>query len=342
MMVDMFNALQSKMWITRTLPIAGVIALAAWLTPAPRPAEAAPGGSYSMSPSNIALNIGDSIAITVILNGGQDVHEVHFAVAYDPAVVQVLDAHASQPGVQILQGPFPDSSAPGTILQNTVSNGLVTYQYVLPDSQTDVGNGTVATIQLTGIGAGSANFNWQVTQIVDAGGVPFSGGGTVASLFVGVDTPTPGPTNTTAPAAPATDTPIPGLTNTPEPTSTPSGPTSTPVTPSITPTAAVSATPTSTGTAIAATATPRITVIQNSNEGEPPRSSIGVDPSQADRAGGLPSAGIGGSGIAWWRWVFFLAALMFGIAGWFFTLAVYKGSKEVVLVDRSDRRRRRL
>jgi hypothetical protein len=79
-------------------------------------------------------------------------------------------------------------------------------------------------------------------------------------------------------------------------------------------------------------------VIQNSN-GEPPQA--GVDPAQAERADGLPSAGIGGSGIAWWRWVFFLAALMFGIAGWFFTLAVYKGSKEVVLIDKGDRRRRR-
>jgi hypothetical protein len=39
--------------------------------------------------------------------------------------------------------------------------------------------------------------------------------------------------------------------------------------------------------------------------------------------------------------VFFLAALAFGVAGWFFTLAVYKGSKEVVLIDKGDRRRKR-
>jgi hypothetical protein len=80
-------------------------------------------------------------------------------------------------------------------------------------------------------------------------------------------------------------------------------------------------------------------VIEDSNQGQPPQS--GVDPSQADRAAGLPSAGNSGPGIAWWRWVFFIGALMFGIAGWFFTLAIYNQSKEVVLVNRFDKRRRR-
>lgn len=325
----------------RALPVAVILLLAMQFAPSPRSAYAAPTGTFSMSPSNIYLDVGDTIALTIVLNASQDVHEVHFALAYDPAVVQVIDAHAIEPGVQVLQGPFPDSSAPGTILQNFVSGGVITYQYVLPGSQMDLGSGTVATVQLVGIAPGSANFTWQVTQIVDASGVPFSGGGSVASLFVGVDTPTPGPSNTPTPAGPPTGTPVPAATTTPEPTSTSSGATSTPVVPTSTATAAATITATSTGTAIAASPTPRVTVIQNTNEGDPPRSSGGVDPSQTDRAGGLPSAGIGGSGIAWWRWVFFLAALMFGVAGWFFTLAVYNGSKEVVLIDKGDRRRRR-
>ena len=315
------------------LPVAALTLLAAALAPGPRAAQAAPAGTFSMSPSNIYLDVGETIAVTVIITGGQDIHEVHFALAYDPAVVEVLDADSGQAGVQVLRGPFPDSSVPGTILQDVVSGGVITYQYLMPGAEIDAGTGTVATVLFQGIGAGNANFAWQVTQIVDGGGVPFSGGGSVAALVVGIDTPTPGPTDTPAPAP--SDTPVPGATDTPAPTSTPAEATATPAEPTATSTPAA----TSTGTAIAATATPRITVVQDSNQGQPPQA--GVDPSQTDRAGGLPSAGIGGSGIAWWRWVFFLAALAFGIAGWFFTLAVYKGSKEVVLIDKGDRRRRR-
>jgi|CXWL01.1.fsa_nt_gi hypothetical protein len=311
----------------------------------PRPAEAAPAGVFSMSPSNIYLDQGDAIAITIILGGGQDVHEVHFVLSYDPAVVQVVDAHGGIPGVQLLQGPFPPSSAPGTMLQNIASGGTITYQYVLPAGQMATGSGTVATAQFIAIGDGSANFAWQTLQIVDDAGTPYTANGTVATLLVGQDTPTPGPTDTPTVTPTPTNTPVMIATNTPVPaaTSTPGVATDTPVaTSSPTPAATATATPAATNTTAAGpSATPRITVLENSNQGQPPQSSLGVDPSQTGRADGLPSAGSAGRSIAWWRWVFFLAALMFGVAGWFFTLAVYNGNKEVVLIDRFDKRRRR-
>lgn len=329
-----------KLIAPRVLFVAALLCAAMAVAPRAQDAEAAPAGSFLMSPSNIYLDIGQAIAVTVVINGGQNVNEVHFALQYDATVVQVLDAHASQPGTQLLQGPFPDGSSPGTHLQNNVSGGLITYQYVLSNGQMDTGSGTVATIQFQAIGNGSANFQWQTTQLVDADGLPFSAPGGVASLVVGVDTPTPtsSPVPTDTPAATATPVVSATETPTPVPSGTPSLATFT-FTPSAS--ATVTATRTATATGVAGTptasATPKITVIQDSNE--PPRS--GVDPSQADRAEGLPSAGNEGPGIAWWRWVFFVGALMFGIAGWFFTLAVYNNSKEVVIVDRFDRRRRR-
>ncbi|HLB24186.1 MAG TPA: cohesin domain-containing protein [Dehalococcoidia bacterium] len=312
-------------------------ALAAGVRP-PRASEAAPGGQFSMSPSNVYLDLGDAVSITLILNSGTDIHEVYFQLAYDPAVVQLIDAQGSQPGVQVLQGPFPDSASPGTMLQNTAAGGIITYQYVLPGADEDSGTGTVATAQFVAIGNGSAAFQWQTLQLVDAGGTPTAATGTVGTLLVGADTPTPGPTDTpTITPAPtntavATDTPTPGATSTPAETETAAA-TSTGVA------ATATASPAATNTA-APTSTPKITVVADSNQGKPPQSSA-VDPAQSDRAGGLPSAGSAGGGISWWRWIFFLAALMFGIAGWFFTLAVYNGSKEVVLVDRFDKRRRR-
>lgn len=311
----------------------------------PRSAEAAPAGVFSMSPSNVFLDQGDAIAITFILGGGQNVHEVHFVLAYDPAVVQVVDAHGGIPGVQLLQGPFPSSSAPGTMLQNNASGGLITYQYVLPAGQMATGSGTVATAQFIAIGVGDANFAWQTLQLVDDAGVPYTASGSVATLLVGVDTPTPGPTDTSTVTPTSTNTPIVIATDTPVPaaTSTLAAATGTPeATSTSTPAATATSTPAATNTtAPGPSATPRITVVEDSNQGKPPQSSGGVDPSQTGRADGLPSAGSAGRSIAWWRWMFFLAALMFGVAGWFFTLAVYNGSKEVVLIDRFDKRRRR-
>ena len=94
--------------------------------------------------------------------------------------------------------------------------------------------------------------------------------------------------------------------------------------------------------ALEPTATPRITVIENSNRGTAtPRPRTGAVADQSDRAGGLPSAGNDAPGIQWWRWSFFVAALMLGVAGWFFTFALHHGDRDVVLMDRFERNRRK-
>ncbi|MBI5289259.1 MAG: hypothetical protein HY873_09845 [Chloroflexi bacterium] len=309
-------------------------------TSLPRTSEAAPSGQFTMSPSNVYLAVGDAVAITFIINTGTDIHEVYFQLSYDPAVVQLVDAQAGQPGVQVLQGPFPSSGSAGTMLQNSVAGGMITYQYALPGTDVDAGTGTVATAQFVALANGSANFQWQTLQLVDGNGVPTSATGTEGTLLVGADTPTPGPTDTPTITPTFTDTPAAIVTETP--TATASSTPAATETAAATSTAAASATPSpATTSTVAATSTPKITVVQDSNQGKPPQSQLGVDPSQAERADGLPSAGSAGRGVAWWRWIFFLAALMFGVAGWFFTLAVYNGNKEVVLIDRFDKRRRR-
>jgi hypothetical protein len=304
----------------------------------PRQAEAAPAGTLVMSPSDIYLQVGESVAITLIISGGQDIHGLHLALGYDAAVVQVIDANAQQAGVQILRGPFPSSVGEGTVLQNSVTNGVITYQYLLPNNETDSGTGTVATVQFVAIANGSANFTWQTTQLVDEDGLVVSASGGVASLQVGGVPPTPAPTSTATPVEAATETPTVPVA-TPEASMTPEATASVTASPTSTPTTASSPTLTPIAKTAAATATAKVTVIENSNTGQPPRS--GVDPAQSNRAEGLPSAGSATGSIAWWRWIFFLGALMFGVAGWFFTLAVYNNSKEVVLVDRFDKRRRR-
>jgi hypothetical protein len=316
---------------------------------ATRFAEAAPSGTLSMSPGNSSINNGDDISITLDIVGGVNVHRVLLGVTFNPVVVQAADANPGAGGVQILSGAFPGTTVVGNVLQNDANNttGTITYEYTLtnPSGQSS-GNGTVATVQFHAIAAGNANIQWTTGQFTDNASVSTaSSSSTAAVLMVGQAVPTSTPTSTgTATSSPTstntpapTNTPVPGATDTNTPTVTDTPNATTPTrTPSPSPTPPSSSTPVSTNTA-GPTATPRVTVIQDSNKAKPPQS--GVDP--AAKSPGLPSAGSSGPGIQWWRWIFFLAALMLAIAGWFFTFAIHYGDKEPILVDRGDRRRRR-
>ena len=319
-------------------------------------AAAAPSGSLAMSPGNSSMELGQDSQITLDVVGGASIHRVLLTVTYNPTVVSVSDADGGAGGVQVLPGAFPGTVSVGSVSQNSAGSGTITYEYALNVSGAEAsGSGTVATVSFHAIGVGNANIQWSTVQFTDGSAVNSTpGGNTAAVLMVGqpVSTSTAAPTSTPTqtltptdtPTVGPTDTPVPGATDTPTPTETvtPDG------TETATATGTVSVTPspdpgtvTATGTATVppATATPRITVIDDSNKAKPPQS--GVDPAQSSRANGLPSAGNNSPGIKWWRWMFFAAALMLAAAGWFFTFAIHYGDKEPILVDRFDRRRRR-
>ncbi|TAK71855.1 MAG: hypothetical protein EPO22_00965 [Dehalococcoidia bacterium] len=308
-------------------------------------AAAAPAGAITMNPANTSMAVGDETAVTLDIAGGANIHSVRLGISFNAAVVQIVDADAVASGVQILPGPFPgQDGVDGSVVQNLVSSGIINYQFTLNGLNEVSGGGTVATVQLRGLAAGSADLSWTLTQIADANGGTTSMNGASAIVLVGgaqapTATNTPPGTETSTPVA--TDTPAP--TDTPVPTSTATtaatGTTSPTATGSATPTrtATISPTPTITRTP-AASATARITVLSPTPpRGAPPASAI----EPAAKPPGLPSAGNDGPGIAWWKWTFFAGALMLAGAGWFFTFALHAGNREVVLLDRKDRRRRR-
>lgn len=305
----------------------------------PHAAAAAPAGTITMNPANTSMNVGDTTAVTLDITGGANIHSVRLGISFNAAVVQIIDADAVAPGVQILPGPFPgQDGVDGTVVQNLVSSGIINYQFTLNGLNEVSGDGTVATIQLHGLAAGSADLSWTVTQISDANGGTTSMNGASAIVLVGgaqapTATNTPPGTATSTPVA--TDTPLPTGTATAAATGTPSPSATGSTTP--TRTSTISPTPTVTRTP-APSATARITVLSPTPpRGAPPASAI----EPASKPPGLPSAGNSGPGIAWWKWTFFAGALMLAGAGWFFTFALHAGNREVVLMDRNDRRRRR-
>jgi len=311
----------------------------------PAPAAAAPSGSIVMNPPNAALTVGDTVSLTFDVNNGVDIHRVAIGLQYNASVLQVVDADAGTTGTQILPGPFPGTDTEGAVLQNSVSAGIINYQYELDGSAEVSGSGTLATVQFVAVANGNANLSFSVRQFRDGNDVSYTPGASAAVVVVGGTLPevTPAPTDT--PAATATPT----STSTVAPSATAAAATATQTrTPTRTPTAVASTTTTPTQTTTPqATPTPRITILQDSNARTPtgvaaangPRN--GPNPAQASQAGGLPSAGANPSGIAWWKWTFFAAALMLAFAGWFFTFAVHYGDRDPVLMDRFDARRKR-
>jgi len=308
-------------------------------------AVAAPTGTITMNPANTSMAVGDDTAVTLDIAGGTNIHSVRLGISFNAAVVQIVDADAVASGVQILPGPFPgQDGVDGAVVQNLVSSGIINYQFTLNGLNEVSGSGTVATIQLHGLAAGSADLSWTMTQIVDANGGTTSMNGASAIVLVGG---AQAPTATETPPGTATSTPVPTdtpiATDTPEPTST----ATVAVTGTASPTAMGSATPTRTATISptptvtrtpAPSATARITVLSPTPQrGAPPASAI----EPATKPPGLPSAGNSGPGIAWWKWTFFAGALMLAAAGWFFTFALHAGNREPVLMDRRDRGRRR-
>lgn len=313
---------------------AGCLLAAALL---PRTATAAPSGTLAMNPTNNALDIGETVAVTLDLASGVDIHAVQLGITYNPSVVQVVDADLAAAGTQILPGPFPGSDTDGAVLQNSVSGGIINYQYELNASNEVSGSGTMATVQFLAVANGNANLAWTTRILRDGNDVTSNASAAAAIIVVGASA-TATATNTPTATATATST----GTATATPTRTPTGTATATRTPTRTPTATPSGTATVAATRTAApTNTPRITVLQNSNASPTPRGAIlGTDPSQAARADGLPAAGNEGPPIQWWRWMFFAAALMLGFAGWFFTFAVHYGDRDVVILDRFEARRR--
>jgi hypothetical protein len=254
--------------------------------------------------------------------------------------VEVVDFDAGAPGVQILPGSFPGSDATGDVLANDAGGGTIDYHYDLTGADEVSGNGTVATVLFEAIGNGDANLAWSVRTLRDGAGVATTASAATATILVGNQAPPPTATNTpvNTPVATATS----ASTNTPFPSAT--GAATGTATRTPTPTGTVTATRTPAVTAtMGATSTPRITVLENTNVGTatPRPANNAVNPAQTDRANGLPSAGNDEPGVIWWRWWFFGAVLLVGVAGWFFTFAVHFGDKDVVLMDRFDTRRRR-
>lgn len=206
-----------------------------------------------LDPETTIRGPGETVSMTIQLESGVQVVGAEVYLAYDPAILEVIDADTMTDTVQIYPGDCPE---PEFLVLNEVNVISGTISYAVVDLGADAGctAGRVAAIEFQCVGLGTSNVTFDPdTYLSDSEGVSITLTTQDAAITCTDMTSTPGPTAT------------PTAKNTPTPTLTPTSPNVyLPITnhdPTLTPT------PTNTPTA---TPTPWITLLNDTFEGDFP------------------------------------------------------------------------
>ncbi|MFQ5855330.1 MAG: cohesin domain-containing protein [Anaerolineae bacterium] len=193
----------------------------ALLTPTPSATPSVPATAVVISPASSTVSLGGVVtsAVEVVNVAGLYATEVH--VRFDPAIVQVVDADAERPGVQVAPGSL-FVSRNHFLAVNRVNNDAGTVDFAVsllnPEQPID-GSGDVAAITWRAVSPGTTSVELTDVVLADQAGQPLSATLQDGGITVLPATATPTPTMT--PTATSTATPTPTSTPTPEGVATP-------------------------------------------------------------------------------------------------------------------------
>ena len=103
-----------------------------------------------VSPAWSSALVSDTVVVELRLVDVENLYAAQIELAFDPAVLEVIDAYDFQPGVQIEEGEFP---VPDTVIRNQVDNqrGAIQYAVSLQGDKSGVnGSGVLARILFHG------------------------------------------------------------------------------------------------------------------------------------------------------------------------------------------------
>jgi len=190
--------------------------------------QAMTGTVVRLDPPSVQIDPGETTTIDIIIQDVEGLYGGDVQLAFDPTVIEILDADPIAPGIQIQTGTAP---SPDWRVKNEADNttGRIWYAVLqLNPTLPFTGTGTMASITLRGLAEGSTAlaFTYHLLGNRDGEEIPATtqdGSVTVGSPSM-VDTPTP--TTTNYPQAPLSETVPP-----PTPTAT-KGPVSFSISPS--------------------------------------------------------------------------------------------------------------
>ncbi|MCD6520702.1 MAG: DNRLRE domain-containing protein [Anaerolineae bacterium] len=232
--------------------------------------------TITFEPASVSLGVGDDTWLTIRINDVEDLYGADIRIAFDPSVIEVLDAIPPAPPVNIEPGtmPYPDMT-----VKNEADNSAGDIWYVvsqLNPRPPASGSGTLARIHIRGLANGSTTLTFINHELSTSGGFSIPNTAGSCTVIVGGGTAT----ETATPSPTATEEATPSPTATEGSSPTPSQTPSTTPTPSITPTSAPTFTPYPTSTA---TATPSITPTPLPSATSPPTSTPTASPTPGMR-----------------------------------------------------------
>lgn len=174
-------------------------------------------------PNEATISVGQTIEVVVQVEAITNLYGVELVVAFDPNLLEVVDADPNRPGAQIAPGDFLSG---GLESANTTIEGNIEYimQQVAPNPPVN-GNGVLARMTFRGKGSGAANIKIDDLYLSDQNGNGIGGSIQNAQITVqpgSVEGPTSTPLLTTpVPPTPIPPTPVPPPPVPPTPTPQP-------------------------------------------------------------------------------------------------------------------------
>jgi ABC-type transport system substrate-binding protein len=135
-----------------------------------------------LEPSELTLSPGSTGVMTISVSGASGLYGAEVHLAFDPGVVEVVDADGGKPGVQVALG---DLLSPDFVAVNSADNvsGIVDLALTqLAPTPTSDGEGALAMITFRGIATGTSTILFDSAILADPDGQPIAAdvhGGTV-------------------------------------------------------------------------------------------------------------------------------------------------------------------
>lgn len=126
----------------------------------------------SLDPSPGTVVVSGTVPIEIRVANIQHFYGAQVELAFDPSIVEVVDAYDFLPGVQIEEGDFP---VPDTVITNQANNqaGTIAYAISLQGDKPGVdGSGTLAIITFHGLEEGTSQVSFIRSILSDPQSVP--------------------------------------------------------------------------------------------------------------------------------------------------------------------------
>ena len=198
----------------------------------------AASATAALTPASQDIDVGQVTTVVFRVEDVENLYGYQTTIVFDPALLEVVDADAGAPGIQVTLGNFVK---PDFVHKNTADNGVGTIICVVSQMAPSAGvsgSGDLFTISFRGKAQGTSNVTITDLKLSNADGVEISTTLHGAQVSVGATTPPTATPTSTSTATPTPTSTVGGPTPTPTPTSTVGGPTPTPTsTPTSSPTA---------------------------------------------------------------------------------------------------------